>query len=455
MMTTRLPEEFLTQIKDLLGDNEANLLAEALEQEPSVAIRTNTRKPCTLPQWADSCHKVAWSINGRYLDERPQFTFTPQLHAGGFYVQDASSMIHELILKQIAPEHPICYLDLCAAPGGKTTAAINMLAEGSLVVANEYVPMRSQILKENIQKWGYPNVIVTNSSVERLCKTPGLYDIIAIDAPCSGEGMMRKDEEARRQWSSSLVEDCAALQWQIICDSWDTLKEDGYLIYSTCTFNRQENEEMVDRICSELGAESIRLDIEENWGIQPGLDTSHHCYRFMQHHTRGEGLFVAVLRKTTEQKDWQPRKSKRPAKPPKLPTINWLSGNDWHFTEHNGTICAISREYAPILEELTQLTKVIMAGIEVATVKGKDLIPQHGLALSISLQSDAFPRVELDYPTAINYLQREAITLPDGSPRGFVIVCHESMPLGFVKNLGNRANNLYPQEWRIRTSLPK
>ena len=241
MMTTRLPEEFLTQIKDLLGDNEANLLAEALEQEPSVAIRTNTRKPCTLPQWADSCHKVAWSINGRYLDERPQFTFTPQLHAGGFYVQDASSMIHELILKQIAPEHPICYLDLCAAPGGKTTAAINMLAEGSLVVANEYVPMRSQILKENIQKWGYPNVIVTNSSVERLCKTPGRYDIIAIDAPCSGEGMMRKDEEARRQWSKSLVSECAALQWQIVCDSWDTLKQDGFLFYSTCTFNRHEN----------------------------------------------------------------------------------------------------------------------------------------------------------------------------------------------------------------------
>ena len=239
MMTTRLPEEFLTQIKDLLGDNEANLLAEALEQEPSVAIRTNTRKPCTLPQWADAGHKVAWSINGRYLDERPQFTFTPQLHAGGFYVQDASSMIHELILKQIAPERSICYLDLCAAPGGKTTAAINMLAEGSLVVANEYVPMRSQILKENIQKWGYPNVIVTNSSVERLCKTPGLYDIIAIDAPCSGEGMMRKDEEARRQWSKSLVSECAALQWQIVCDSWDTLKQDGYLIYSTCTFNRQ------------------------------------------------------------------------------------------------------------------------------------------------------------------------------------------------------------------------
>ncbi|MBQ5723223.1 MAG: rRNA cytosine-C5-methyltransferase, partial [Muribaculaceae bacterium] len=171
--------------------------------------------------------------------------------------------------------------------------------------------------------------------------------------------------------------------------------------------------------------------------------------------TRGEGLFVAVLRKTAEQKEWLPRKSKRSGKAPKLPTIDWLSGNDWHFTEHNGTICAIGRDHAPILDEISQCTKVIMAGIEVAAVKGKDLIPQHGLALSTSLRSDAFPRVELDYPTAINYLQREAITLPDGSPRGFVIVCHESMPLGFVKNLGNRANNLYPQEWRIRTSLPK
>lgn len=454
-MTEKLPEEFLSQIKLILGEIEGCRLADALQEEPSVAIRLNPYKPCTMPQWADGCKKVEWSINGIYLDKRRQFTFTPELHGGGFYVQDASSMFHEMIIHKLSGASPICYLDLCAAPGGKTTAAINALPNGSLVVANEYVPTRAQILKENLQKWGYPNVIVTNSPAVNLGKTHGLYDMIAIDAPCSGEGMMRKDEEARRQWSKSLVSECAALQWEIICNSWNALKSDGYLIYSTCTFNRKENEEIVERICTELGGVTINLEIPDSWNISPGIKTKHHCYRFMQHKTRGEGLFVSIIRKTSYQASWQPRKAKHQNRSAQLPKIDWLTTNDWHFFESKSTICAIDKKYVEILNEISRNCKIIMSGIETAAIKGKDLIPQHGLALSTALKSDAFPHINLDYTTAIDYLRREAITLDSDAPKGFVIVCHNDMPLGFVKNLGNRANNLYPQEWRIRTTLPK
>lgn len=454
-MTTHLPEGFISQMQQLLGEAQASALFESLEQSPSISLRLNKQKPCLMPEWFSDKTPVAWCSNGYYLNERPSFTFAPQLHAGGFYVQDASSMFHEYIINFLSCTQPVCYLDACAAPGGKTTVAINALPDGSLVVANEFIPLRAQILRENIQKWGYPNVIVTNSSTDKFSRLSGVFDIIAIDAPCSGEGMMRKDEDARRQWSNGLINECASLQWEIICNTWESLKSGGYLIYSTCTFNRYENEMIVERICQELNGETIDLQTPEEWGISSGIDTDHHCYRFMPHLTQGEGLFVSVIRKLSDQVQWKPRKTKRNNKPTKLPSIDWLKGNDWYYRDHFGVICAISKKYADITEEICANAKVLSTGIELATIKGKDLIPQHALALSTTIKEELFPKIDVDYTTAIDFLRREAIALPQEAPRGYVIICYEGMSLGFVKNLGNRANNLYPQEWRIRTSLPK
>lgn len=454
-MTTHLPDGFISQMQEIIGDKQTSALCDALQRQASVAIRLNNLKPCKMPEWFSDTTPVPWCNNGYYLNDRPMFTFASQLHAGGFYVQDASSMFHEYILTKLSDTKPLCYLDACAAPGGKTTAAINSLPSGSLIVANEFVPLRAQILKENIQKWGYPNVIVTNSSTDKFNKFSGMFDIVAIDAPCSGEGMMRKDEDARRQWSVGLINECTSLQWEIICNTWNSLKSDGYLIYSTCTFNRQENEMIVERICQDLNGETIDLQIPDEWGISKGIGTDLHCYRFMPHITRGEGLFVSVIRKLSEQSEWKPRKAKRQNKPTKLPSIDWLSNDNWHYREHIGVISAIDNRYRDITEEICANAKTLMTGIEIATIKGKDLIPQHGLALSSALKSDAFHRIEVDYTTAIDYLRRETITLPAETPRGYIIICHNNLSLGFVKNLGNRANNLYPHEWRIRTSLPK
>lgn len=452
-MTKQLPTEFLLQMSALIGEHQSKELSEALCSAPSISIRRNESKPCALPAWADDAEKVDWCNNGLYLSERPNFTFTPQLHAGGYYVQDASSMIYEYIIEKIAPKHAIKYLDMCAAPGGKTTSAINKLPIGSLVVANEYVRQRANILKENLQKWGTPNVIVTNSASEELGKISDFFDIVAVDAPCSGEGMMRKDDDAVAQWSPALIRDCAKLQWQILYNIWDSLREDGILIYSTCTFNREENELMVERICSELGGVSIDLEIPAEWKISPGIDTPHHCYRFMPHLTRGEGLFVSVIRKTSISQHNRHYKSKRDNRPDKIPNIDWIDRDKFHLFFHRDIICAIERNHLESFETIDRYTKVIQAGLEVATIKGKDLIPEHALALSTALCKDKFPCVEIDDTTAIKYLRRESITLPPDTPRGYILIVSHGLPLGFVKNIGNRSNNLYPQEWRIRTSL--
>ncbi len=447
-----LNEKFVENLSVLLGDENCKKLQTALNEEPTVAIRLNTSKKAELPAWDATLSPVEWCDTGFYLSERPNFTLSPQLHCGAFYVQEASSMIYRHIVKILSNDFPLKYADVCAAPGGKTTAAIDVLPYGSLVVANEFVPTRAQILKENIQKWGYHNVLVTNSDTSRFSKLKSFFDIMAVDAPCSGEGMMRKDETAVSQWSPALVTQCKKLQREILANVWDGLKPGGYLIYSTCTFNRDENEENVDFICNELGGESVKFDFPKEWGILSGIMTSHHCYRFMPHSTRGEGLFVSVIRKKGDHVCERVSKSPKSAVKNSYPEIKkWLSSPDeFMLIESSGRINAIRKSQLSEVEVITKNLKTILTGIELAIVKGKDIIPQHALALSTELRECAFPSVDLDINDAITYLKRETITLPQSVGRGYVLVKYAGLPLGFVKNLGTRANNLYPQEWRIR-----
>lgn len=418
-------------------------LAEALLGEPEVSVRVNRSKNVGVPDRAD---KVPWCDSGYYLESRQAFTFDPAMHQGLYYVQDASSMITSWVVSRLAAAagRPVNYLDACAAPGGKTTAAIDALPEGSVTVANEYVYARAEVLKETLAKWGAPRVIVTRGDTSRIAKLGEVFDIITADVPCSGEGMFRKDAEARAQWSPHLVEECAALQREIIDNLWEALRPGGYMIYSTCTFNRRENEDMLQYMTGTLGAEHVDLEIPDSWGI-PERDG---CMHFLPGRTRGEGLTMTVVRKPGV----LPDADRIPEKPSKAPAQvkDWVKiAADMDLREADGRVTLVTR--SPLLKAVERRCDVISAGTEIAEIKGRDYIPRQPLAMSVMLNRGVFPEYEVDYTTAIAYLRREAVTL-DNAPRGYVLLTYRGQPLGWVKNIGNRANNLYPQAWRIMSS---
>lgn len=381
-MKNPIPARFQQMLRDLMG-READLLLEALDKEPVTSVRINRRKP--LMEFSD-ISPVAWCKSGFYLKDRPEFIFDPLLHAGTYYVQDASSMIYETVVEKLVKSFPenkrLKVLDLCAAPGGKTTAMINALPDGTQVTANEYSPKRVGALRENIERWGYPDAIVTNKD-SRFYATQGPYfDIVAVDAPCSGEGMMRKEEVARCQWTPTLVEQCSLLQREILTNAVQALRPGGFLIYSTCTFNRCENEDNADWLTNHHRLRPVDMDFPIEWGLPGGIGTDLPVYRFMPHKTRGEGLFLAAFQKPGEEVDYD--------------------------------------------------------DIDHGKKSPKTLSPSQKPFL-----------VNVDRATAIRYLQGEAIVLPDDVPKGLVTVAYRDLPLGEAKNIGKRANNLYPKNRRI------
>ena len=423
---------------------------QALSGEPDVSVRYNGLKGGEVPSGAQ---RVPWCGAGCYLQGRPAFTFDPALHQGLYYVQDASSMfIHHLLRNLTSDGVPVRYLDACAAPGGKTTAAMDALPEGSVVVANEFVPARASVLRENLAKWGYPLVTVTQGDTSRFTGHPASFDIIAADVPCSGEGMMRKDAEAVSQWSAGLVRQCAARQREIVEKLWPALRPGGYFIYSTCTFNRLENEEMVMWMRDTLGAQPVEVDVDPGWNIVPAIDCDVPCFRFIPGRIRGEGLFMAVLRKgecggdTTasaqkvRKKDRGSTKSHGQVVPGEV--RRWLEpGFEGRIEVAGDTVRAVP--------DIRWDGFPFPPAVEIGVVKGRDVIPTQALALSTLMDKDAFARVEVDYATAMAYLRCEAVSLDSSAPRGVVLLEFGGHPLGFVKNVGNRANNLYPKQWRI------
>ena len=445
-----LPQAFIEQLRDLLPD-EWQALAEAItSSEPSVAVRVNEARGVGVPE---GCRRVPWCDNGFYLDGRPAFTFDTDWHAGRYYVQDASSMFIAHVIGHFIQE-PVRYLDLCAAPGGKTTAALQALPVGSLVVANEIVPPRARVLADNVIRWGNPRCVVTSNAPAHLGKFDSFFDVIATDVPCSGEGMMRKDDEAVAQWSPALVDQCAQRQREILTDIWDALRPGGLLIYSTCTYNRQENEEMADFIVRELGAESLEVPTEPDWRIHPTIGSDAHCYRFMQHRVDGEGLFMAVFRKNGNATRQDVRIKEKTLKKADEIGKNWLAKPDEFAIDQQGDLfIAVPQDIRREVTALRASLNVLHAGVELATVMGRKTVPHHALSMSTARASDAFPVCEVDYSTALRYLRGESITV-EGS-RGYVLIAHKGAILGFANNLGNRANNLYPKPQRIlSTHLP-
>lgn len=417
-----LPKDFSDYTRGLMGDELFSRFVQALDFCVPTSIRINRRK-CSEEDLADllgNAQRVSWCEDGYYLSERPSFTFDPRLHAGWYYVQESSSMFLFKVLRQLV-SHPVDMLDMCAAPGGKSTAAIAALPEGSRLVCNEPIHTRANILAENIQKWGVGNVMVTNNYPKDIAQSKMKFDVVLCDVPCSGEGMFRKDEGAIADWSTQKVNQCASLQREIVAEAWKCLKDNGILIYSTCTFNAHENEENVAWICSELKAEPIKIDINDDEHITGSLvsDIDLPVYRFIPGNTRGEGLFMAVMRKCSN-----------------YPNI------DQAVETQRGK--SSSRKKAD------SRLHVLYDGIPEGERKGKDIIPPHALALSVDFDATKYPVVNVDYDTAISYLRREAIVLPADAPRGYVVIAYKGARLGFAKNIGSRANNLYPQEWRIK-----
>jgi 16S rRNA C967 or C1407 C5-methylase (RsmB/RsmF family)/NOL1/NOP2/fmu family ribosome biogenesis protein len=446
----KLPEAFIHQLRELLPE-EWEALAEAItSSEPSVAVRVNEARGVSVPEGVE---RVPWCEQGFYLGDRPVFTFDTDWHAGRYYVQDASSMFIAHVIRSFIHE-PVCYLDLCAAPGGKTTAAIQALPQGSMTVANEIVPTRARVLADNIIRWGDPRCVVTSNAPAQVGKLTRFFDVIAADVPCSGEGMMRKDDEAVSQWSPALVEQCAQRQREILADVWPALRPGGLLIYSTCTYNRQENEDMAKFIVNELGATSLEVPIKDSWNIHPAIDSDSHCYRFMPHRVNGEGLFMAVFRKDGDMPRELPRIKEKISKKADEIGKNWLnSPDDFVIDNVSDLSVAVPQHIHRETVALRASLNVLHAGVELATVMGRKTVPHHALAMSTARAEGAFPVCEVDYPTALRYLRGESITV-DG-PRGHVLIAHHGAILGFANNLGNRANNLYPKPQRIlSTHLP-
>ena len=460
-----LPQSFVERTRQLLGDEQYPLFEQALGTEVPVSIRPNRMK-CNLPVAGEP---VPWAPSGIYLEKRPTFTFDPLFHAGCYYVQEASSMFVERVLREYVQE-PVVMLDLCAAPGGKSTLCRSALPEGSLLVANEVMRNRSQILAENLMKWGHPEVVVTNNDPADFTDLTHLFDVILTDVPCSGEGMFRKDQVAVDEWSLENVDICWQRQRRILSDIWPALKPGGLLIYSTCTFNRDEDEDNVAWIARELGADVLEVPVEEAWGITGNLiGDSFPVYRFLPHKVKGEGFFLAVLRKhageveTVEPRAEKKKKASKDVKG-KAPQLSvpkeakdWLQiPGDYQLTINGTNVQAFPKSHETVYTLLQQYVKVIHAGITLGEMKGKDLIPHHSLAMSTALADGAFPKAEVTYEQAIAYLRKESLVLDAGIPRGYVLLTYQNIPLGFMKNIGNRANNLYPQEWRIRSGyLPE
>ncbi len=434
-------------MKLLLAD-EYDSFAAALATPPPVSVRVNDKVALT-----PSDDPVPWCDNAFYLPERPLFTADPLFHAGAYYVQEASSMfLWQLLERYVARDAVV--LDLSAAPGGKSTLISSYLSREGFLVSNEIIRSRAHILVENIIKWGNPNCLVSNNAPRDFSRLPSFFDVLVVDAPCSGEGMFRKDAGAIGEWSEQNVQICTARQQDILADAWDTLKTGGILLYSTCTFNRKENEENVRWIADELGAEILAPDIP---GF-PEIQRSENGYRFFPDRVRGEGFFIAALRKTVA--------APAPAKPKKRDKKQMhqstaqfsdlkkslLNPDSMELVVLDDAVYAMQKTDAERVARLRLALTVMHFGVRLADIKGKDKIPHTSLALSKLLNREQVSAAEVDRVSAIRYLRREALHLPD-APKGYVLISYQNLPLGWVKNLGSRSNNLYPQEWRIRMSI--
>lgn len=443
-----LPENFVNRITAQYPA-ESQSFIEALDQDPIVSIRINPEKEISFGD-----EKVPWCSTGFYLNVRPSFTLDPKFHAGCYYVQDASSMILEQVFLQLGlHDKKLLILDACAAPGGKSTHLASLMNNESLLVANEVIGSRVSVLKENIVKWGNPNVVVTNSDPSAFGGLENLFDVMLIDAPCSGEGLFRKDHEALEEWSDSSCDINAARQQRIVTALLPALKPGGVLIYSTCTFNPAENEKNVKWMTENFGMENIPLTVETSWGIKTISGTHHTGYAFLPHRVKGEGLYISVLQKKSE--GFTPPKMRVKSKQfahvtKKFEHLSaWLSKKNYSLVQKDDMVFALHADWIPTVEFLSDNLCTVYSGTCIAELKGEKAIPSHELAVSSLLHTDVFQAISLNREDALKFLRKDDFKI-DPIEKGFAIVTHENAPLGWINFLGSRFNNYYPSRWRIR-----
>lgn len=454
MDKANFPDHFIDSLQNAPGFNAENF--SQIHQIPGspTSIRINPFKY----QTKKSGKQVSWCAEGFYLDQRPSFTFDPLFHAGCYYVQEASSMFIGHIMQYIRRENDeaIKVLDLCAAPGGKSTLLSSALKPEDLLVANEIIKTRVPVLTDNLSKWGPSNTIVSNNDPKDFTRLKSFFDVVLVDAPCSGSGMFRKDPDAMQEWSLANVNLCHQRQERILADIYPAIAADGYLIYSTCSYSVAENEAVLDWLCSEFDLESIRIPINNDWGIVESRSDVHKAYgyRFYPDKVQGEGLFAACLRKTGNNSAGVSNYKSKSAQKPDYKSIDLLKpyikdADEYYYFKVNDDWLAIDRTHRDSLNTLQQHLYLKKSGIRLGSIAGRDLIPDHELALSLLINRDAVLNTELNQEQAIAYLRRDNIPDLNTTGKGWSLMTFEDHPLGWAKLLPNRINNYYPKEMRI------
>ena len=452
-MTHHLPTTFLQSLQGTPGFDEAAFIHTHESSRQVTSIRLNPLKPTCAIEDLPTQSIVPWCATGRYLSERPSFTFDPVFHGGAYYVQEASSMFIDYILSTIYKEnpYPTRVLDLCAAPGGKSTLLAAALPE-SLIVSNEVIKTRVSVLAENIAKWGSENIVVTNNDPKDFQKLPGYFDLMVIDAPCSGSGLFRKDKNAVDEWSTDNVQMCSMRQQRIIADTVGSLKQNGHLIYSTCSYSIQEDEAICDWIVEQFKLEPVYIPIDPSWGIVETQSHKHDAsgYRFYPDKVEGEGFFVACFKQPNAVDSYYGYNTTLESiyKKDKILVENYLSkADDYILTGYKEIIIASPKKWEEEISTLHKTLNLRKSGIAVGEIKGKDLIPHHELALSM-LVLPVIPIAYLNKEEALRYLRRQDLN-KEISHKGWTICNYEDINLGWMKVLPNRVNNYYPVNWRI------
>jgi NOL1/NOP2/sun family putative RNA methylase len=469
-----LPEKLLDSLEGIKGFNKNSFIQIHGSEERITSIRINPAKsplsPFEVKSPAASRHplfqrgtggiseKIPWSNYGYYLPSRPFFTFDPLLHGGAYYVQEASSMfLEQCLLQTIDLSKEIKILDLCAAPGGKSTHIQSLINKQSLLVSNEVIKTRVNILIENVSKWGAVNNIVTNNDPRDFTRLENYFDAIIIDAPCSGSGLFRRDPDAIKEWSEGAVALCSHRQQRILSDAYPALKQNGILIYSTCSYSLAEDEEICDWICEHFKVEPLPVNINADWNIIETFSARNNspAYRFFPDQLKGEGFFIACFRK----KDGEPSFNNYPKKN-KLSKLSvaekeivepWLKNSSaYHLYHLDQDVFAFPEMMDMDLAVIHANLYTKKAGIRIGRLVNKELVPDHELALSEMVNDDLLS-ISLKKEEALQYLRKEEVKFETGN-KGWALVKFEGVNLGWVKLLGNRINNYYPKEWRILKS---
>ena len=437
----QFPDGYLDHLQQAPGFEEQSF-SEAHDEAVPVSVRIHPAKPAFK---TESLEQVKWCKEGFYLPQRPDFTLDPHFHAGAYYVQEASSMsIQKILDEQFDQDRDIRILDLCAAPGGKSTLLASWLNGKGLLVANEVIKTRASILKENLDRWGYANVIVSNNDPRQFGKLEAFFDVVVVDAPCSGSGMFRKDPAAMKHWSEDAVMHCAARQERILEDVWPALKPGGLLLYSTCSYSENEDEQISKWIAETLDGEILKSRAFDH--ISEIIQTEG-GYRFYPNRTKGEGYYLSILRKSGEPEEFEDRLRIRNVPIPE-PLSNLLDApQDYQlFETHLGQVLIPSSATDGLASILKHL-HVVKVGVLAGELKGKSFVPDHELAMSLMLNMEV-PRLDLSKEEALRFLKKEALPNRFGS-QGWHLMQFEGLSLGWGNVLPNRINNGLPKSWRI------